>query len=260
MFETIARESKGSGGNPQWMSSHPDPGNRTVYINKEAALLTIGGKADETEFAPIKTVFAGLPAAQTMGQLAKRQGGGGSSDAAAGGEMAQQAVGTPGQPVPKPSAQYRSINGGGVFQAEVPSNWTSLASKSAIKVVPENGYGQLNGQTVFSHGIEFGVTRAGSRDLREATNAWLKAVAQSNPELRLAGDQRDLRISQRTALGTPLINPSPLGGQELIGVYTTFLADGSLFYFVTVVPESEAQAFREAFQRIGQSIRLTEAR
>jgi Zn-dependent protease with chaperone function len=26
MFETIAKESKGSGGTPQWMSSHPDPG------------------------------------------------------------------------------------------------------------------------------------------------------------------------------------------------------------------------------------------
>jgi predicted Zn-dependent protease len=31
MFETIAKESKSSGGGgPQWMSSHPDPGNRTV--------------------------------------------------------------------------------------------------------------------------------------------------------------------------------------------------------------------------------------
>ena len=29
MFETIARQSQGSGGNPQWLSSHPDPGNRT---------------------------------------------------------------------------------------------------------------------------------------------------------------------------------------------------------------------------------------
>src|SRR5262245_45771128 len=41
MFETIAKESGGSGGNPQWMSSHPDPGNRTVYINKEAEALAI---------------------------------------------------------------------------------------------------------------------------------------------------------------------------------------------------------------------------
>lgn len=253
MFETIERESKSSGSSgPQWMSSHPNPGNRTQYITKEASLLTVASAADDREFAPIRTAFASLPPAMSMADLAKRQSG-------SGGEVAES-VGTPGQPVPRPAAQYRTISGGGVFQADVPANWTTLASKSAIKVVPQNGYGQLNGQTIFSHGVEFGITRAGSRDLREATNAWLKAVAQNNPDLRLAGDQQALRISQRSAIGTPLVNPSPLGGQERIGVYTTFLADGSLFYYLTIVPENDVDAFREAFQRVGQSIRLTDVR
>jgi Zn-dependent protease with chaperone function len=253
MFETIERESKSSGSSgPQWMSSHPNPGNRTQYITKEASLLTVASAADDREFAPIRTAFASLPPAMSMADLAKRQSG-------SGGEVAES-VGTPGQPVPRPAAQYRTISGGGVFHADVPANWTTLASKSAIKVVPQNGYGQLNGQTIFSHGVEFGITRAGSRDLREATNAWLKAVAQNNPDLRLAGDQQALRISQRSAIGTPLVNPSPLGGQERIGVYTTFLADGSLFYYLTIVPENDVDAFREAFQRVGQSIRLTDVR
>src|SRR3954463_7855341 len=39
MFETIGRESQGAGATPQWMSSHPDPGNRSQYINKEAETL-----------------------------------------------------------------------------------------------------------------------------------------------------------------------------------------------------------------------------
>jgi hypothetical protein len=161
--------------------------------------------------------------------------------------------------VPRPSAQYRNLNGG-VFQATVPTDWTDLASQSAIKVVPQNGYGQLNGQTVFSHGVEFGVTKAGSRDLREATNAWLKAVAQGNPELRLDGTQQAIRMSQQEALATPLVNPSPLGGRERVVVYTTLLADGNLFYYLTVVPENDAQAFQEAFRRVGESIRLAARR
>src|SRR6188474_1014777 len=42
MFETIEQQSRSSGGGgPQWMSSHPNPGNRTQYINQEAALLTV---------------------------------------------------------------------------------------------------------------------------------------------------------------------------------------------------------------------------
>jgi hypothetical protein len=57
-----------------------------------------------------------------------------------------------------------------------------------------------------------------------------------------------------------LTNPSALGGQERIAVYTTFLAEGSLFYYLTIVQEKDADAFQETFQRIGESIRLTEVR
>jgi Zn-dependent protease with chaperone function len=253
MFETIAKESKGSGGTPQWMSSHPDPGNRTVYITKEAQSLQIAQAADQSEFAPIKTAFAGQPAAKSMGDLAKNKGG-------SGGGEGLQAVGTPGQPVPAPSAQFQNITGGKVFQASVPDNWTSLRSQSSIKVVPQNGYGELNGQTVFTHGIEFGVTKSASRDLREATKAWLQGVAQGNPELKVAGTQSNVTISQRAALATPLTNPSPLGGQERIVVYTTFLGEGTLFYYMTLAPEKDAQALEDTFQRVGASIRLSEAR
>jgi hypothetical protein len=264
MFETIAKES-GGGGNPQWLSSHPDPGNRSAYISKEATALTIATPADTSGFSSIKTSFAGLPPAKTMGELAKAKGGGGGGGG--GGEpesgntmQTAAAVGTPGQPVPRPSAQYREINGGKVLQVSVPSDWTTIPAKSTLKVIPQNGYGPLNGQTVFSHGIEFGITPASSRDLQEATKAWLNAVAQSNPDLKLAGQQQQIKISQRTAIATPLVNTSPLGGQEQVGVYTTFLADGSLFYYLTVVPEKDAAAFQETFQKIGQSIKLTEAR
>jgi Zn-dependent protease with chaperone function len=235
MFETIERESQNSGGSgPQWMSSHPNPGNRTQYINKEADSLTITTPADVSEFEPIEATFATLPPAKSSAELAK---GGGKS----GGE-APKLVGTPGQPVPAPSSQFRDLSGGKIFTASVPSNWTPVSANSSIKVVPENGYGQFNGQTIFSYGVEFGVVKASSRNLQEATNTWLT------------------RMSQRSALATPLVNSSPLGGSERIGLYTTFLADGNLFYYLTVAQEKDAQAFQEVFRRIGESIKLTEAR
>jgi len=256
MFETIAKEAGGSGGQPQWMSSHPDPGNRTVYINKEADALKIAPTPDVAQFAQVKTVFAALPPAKSMRDLERGNAAAGSG----GGAEPAASVGTPGQPVAPPSGQFRDISGGKIFQASVPANWTALPSKSSIKVVPQNGYGPMNGQSVFTHGVEFGIVKASSRDLAEATNAWLQAIAQTNPELKLAGSQQQIRVSQRSALATPLVNPSPLGGPERIGLYTTFLADGSLFYYLTIVPEKDAAAFQEAFRHIGESIRLTEVR
>jgi len=256
MFETIAAESKGSGGTPQWLNSHPDPGNRTAYITKEAEALTIASAADTSQFQPIKTTFKAMPPGKSTADVERAH----AANGAGGGGEAPASVGHPGQPVPRPSAQFRDISGGKVFQASVPDNWTSLASKSSIKVVPQNGYGELNGTTVWSHGVEFGVTRPSSRDLHEATKAWLQGIAQGNPELRLGGEQQSVRISQRSALATPLVNPSPLGGKEHIMVYTTFLSDGTLFYYLTVAPEKDAAAFEDVFRKIVDSIRLTEVR
>ena len=78
--------------------------------------------------------------------------------------------------------------------------------------------------------------------------------------LRQLGPATRAELAQRTALGTPLTNPSPLGGAERISVYTTILSNGSLFYFFTVAPETDAQVFQQTFTRIGQSIRLNDGR
>src|SRR5829696_8097722 len=131
MFETIEQQSRSSGGGgPQWMSSHPNPGNRTQYINQEAALLTVASAADVSEFESIKTAFASLPPAGATSDVGRAQG-------------PAKSVGTPGQPVPRPSSQYKNISGG-LFQAAVPSEWTSVQEgKSAIKIVPQNGYGSF---------------------------------------------------------------------------------------------------------------------
>src|SRR5262249_10196052 len=100
MFETIAAQAQdGGGGPPAWLSDHPDPGNRTQYINKEAAALTIASTADTSGFTPIKSSFASLPPAKSMGELAKAK------QQPQEGEPALT-VGTPGQPVPRPSAQF----------------------------------------------------------------------------------------------------------------------------------------------------------
>ena len=50
----------------------------------------------------------------------------------------------------------------------------------------------------------------GSRDLQQATKAFLNAFAQDNPELRVDGPEQALQLSQQSAIGTQLVNASPL--------------------------------------------------
>jgi len=250
MFETIAKRS--GGGAPQWLSSHPNPGNRTAYINQEAERLTISRRPDQSQFEPVRARFQEQPAPKSMAEVERKTPSAETPEA--------PSVGTPGRPVPTPSTRYRTVTGGNVFTANVPDNWQTLGTKAAIKVVPENGYGELNDQTVFTHGVEFGVVQASSTNLTEATRAFLNSVSRSNPDIRMSGEQQNTRISGRNALHVPLVNPSPLGGQERITMTTVFLAEGSLFYFLTVVPERDASAYSTAFRRVFESIRLTGAR
>ncbi len=255
MFETIQQQSQGGG--PQWLSSHPDPGNRSAYIAKEAAMLRVAHRDSQPpEFQRAQAAFARLPAATSMADLA-RSGRGNTG----GGDPSGAPVGRIGDPVPPPSPDFRTIQGGRLFDADVPANWQAVSSNNAVKYVPRNGYGAVEGgQTIFTHGVEFGVAPAASRQLIEATRTLLNAFARGNPDLRQRGETRDLRLSERSALGVSLVNRSQLGGSEYIDVYTTFLADGRLFYFATIVPERDAAQYSPVFERIGRSIRLRDVR
>jgi predicted Zn-dependent protease len=72
MFETIEKE--GGGRPPQWLSDHPNPGNRVGYINEEAFHLTIENPVGASRaFADIQAHLKTLPPAPTMEEIAKKQ-------------------------------------------------------------------------------------------------------------------------------------------------------------------------------------------
>ena len=257
MFETIERESKASGGSgPQWMSSHPNPGNRTVYITKEAEMLT-HRRCRRPERLPADQSRVRRDAAgEVDGRSRARQGRvGRRRQGRAIGRHARAAGAARRRRSTGPSAAAR------IFQADVPSNWTSrvVEQRDQGRAAERLRSAQRTDRVQPRRRVRHRARRSRATCRRRPTPG-CKAVGESNPELRLAGPQQAIRISQRSAIATPLVNPSPLGGQERIGLYTTFLADGSLFYYLTIVPENDAQAYQEAFQRIGESMRLTEVR
>jgi Zn-dependent protease with chaperone function len=251
MFETIERESKRGG--PQWLSSHPNPGNRSASIQREAQLVRAGSpRQDSRDFDRVRARLASMSPAPTAAEVAARAKSGGAIPAS---------VGRVGDPVPPPSTRYQNVRGGNLLTASVPENWQALSTNNSIKFVPRNGYGQVDGRTVFSHGVEMGVARASSRDLRQATSDLLESLARSNPQLRVTGSQQSTRLSQRRAITTPLTNRSEVTGRnEQVTLHTTFMADGNLFYYLTIAPSAEHETYRPAFTRVGQSIRLTESR
>jgi Zn-dependent protease with chaperone function len=261
MFETIEKQAKSRGG-PEWLSDHPNPGNRSQYIAAEARQLQVAPNASNgRDFPAVKQAFAGQPAPRSMGELAQRSGNGTASSGGSGSSTgAMASTGTPGQPVPPPSARTRTERGGSVFQVTVPDNWRTLSANSYIRYVPENAFGPMNGQNVLTHGVELGIARAASTDLLAATDTFIQGLMQGEQTVRRAGEARVVTLGGRRGLATPLVNRSPLGGDERLAVYTVQLADGNLFYVLTVVPERDEVAYAAAFESILRSIRLNDRR
>jgi Zn-dependent protease with chaperone function len=252
MFETIAKQ--GGGSPPQWLSSHPNPGNRTQYINAEAAKLKIGARPSTQGFQQVRSRLSSMPPARTMAELERSGGAGGGG----GGRTTGGSVGRIGEAVPPPSRQYRTAQGGQLFTVSVPSNWQAVSSETAVKFVPQNAYGEYQGQSTLTHGVELGVARAASRDLNQATQALIEGFVQGNAGMRIAARQEAFRLSGRNAIVTPLEGRSALGGVERVDVHTTLLANGDLFYVVTVAPEREFATYGPAFDRVVQSVRLSD--
>src|SRR5262245_16604249 len=134
MFETIQRQ--GGNGGPEWLSSHPNPGNRTQYITQEASQLRIGPRPSEQGFNQVRTRLAQMGPARTMADIERN---GGRSNG--GGGNSRDSVGTIGERVPVPSRQYRTVQGGQLFTVSIPSNWQAVTSNNSIKYVPINAYG-----------------------------------------------------------------------------------------------------------------------
>lgn len=251
MFETIAKQ--GGNGGPQWLSSHPNPGNRTQYINAEAAQLRVAARPNDSGFLQAKTRLAQMGPARTMADI-ERNGRNGNTNS--GGSTAS--VGRIGAPVPAPSRQYRTVQGGQLFTVSVPNNWVAVTSNNSIKYVPQNAFGDYNGQSTLTHGVELGVARASARNLQQATQTLIEGFVRSNDGMQIAGREEVFQLSGRQAIITPLEGRSALGGMERVEVHTTMLNNGDLFYLLTVVPEREIGTYGAAFDRVVRSVRLND--
>lgn len=249
MFETIQKQ--GGNGGPEWLSSHPNPGNRTQYINQEASQLRIGQRPSDQGFQQARSRLSQLGPARTMAEVER---GGGSS----GGGRSRESVGRIGEAVPAPSAQYRTLQGGQLFTVSVPSNWQPVTSNNSIKYVPMNAYGDYNGTATLTHGVELGVARASSRDLEQATQTLIDGFVRGNDGMRVAAPEQYSRLGGRQSIVTSLEGRSALGGVERVDVHTTMLRNGDLFYLLTVAPERERGSYGQAFDRVVRSVRLND--
>jgi len=251
MFKTIEEES--GPGVPQWLSDHPDPGNRSEAIMREAQLLRVQNPVRDTRaFEQIQARLSRMAPAPTTEEA--MQSGAGQSPSRSPDDRPE-----PGPPasVAPPSSRNTTYTEGDLFRVSVPSNWRELPGSNAVTFAPEGAYGTAGGQHVFTHGVQIGVARNETHDLRTATDEFIDSLARGNPNLSRPSGYGQTSIGGRRGLHTALANVSDATGQqERIDVFTILLRDGNLFYVLGVAPRERSSDYQKTFRGIVGSIRI----
>jgi hypothetical protein len=282
MFKLI--EQQGGSRGPQWLSDHPNPGNRYAYINEEASHLQVSPNPIKVtaEFRSIKERLSGFPRARSTAQISQAGGrrypdddrdsngrrdpsddNGSSSrrrrpDDDPGDSRDSRSNARLGRPEP-PSSDYRTYNEGGLFSVSVPVNWQELRNNDLVTFAPRGGFGRYNGSDAVTHGVQMGLVHSDARSLRDATDQFISSLTSSNKDLHKQGGYSNSRVDGLYAIETSLSNLEPATGRpETVVVYTTLTRAGNLFYAITVAPREEYPNYESTFQSVLRSVRISQ--
>ena len=172
MFKLIEAQGGGGGG---FLSDHPSPKDRYARINNEAQVLRVNNPiTDNSAFYRVQERLRGSRYASSG-----RRGGGNYPPAGnnypSGNDYPSSA---PRGRVESPSTRYRAYSEFGVLRVSIPDNWQELSEQGSVWFAPAGAYGTANGQTVYTHGMNFGAVQTSSRNLQQATNEFINSLEQ----------------------------------------------------------------------------------
>src|SRR5262245_45265888 len=229
MFETIEKEGGSRG--PEWLSSHPNPGNRQERIAQEARLVRASParRNQSAEFSQVQATLSRMPPARTMAEIASNNpnpnSGSGSrypDNARIGGDIAP------------PSNRYRVFEAD-FFRVSTPDNWRQFGDNRSVTFAPDGAFGNEEGESVFTHGAIVGIVDVSAGDLRNASDQYISGILQGNNYLATDGGYQRTRLGGHDALARRLSGTSRITNQrEFVDVYTTMLNSRQLFFVVQV--------------------------
>jgi hypothetical protein len=247
MFETI--EKQGGSGGPEWLSSHPNPGNRSARISEEARKLMVQGASrgsDSAAFQRARETLQKMPPAPTSQEIAR------SKQPETAGRYPDDA--SIRENVPRPSDRYRPFEAGQLFRISVPENWEEFRGDSSVTFAPDGAYGNLQGQPVFTHGAIVAVMDVSSSELRMISDQYIAGILQGNSYLKPEGNYTEERLGGHSALRRRLSGDSPVTQRkEIVDIHTTFTNRGRFFVIVQVVPGNERSQYQKAFNEMVKS-------
>jgi hypothetical protein len=258
-FEII--QSKYGAGGSQFMSDHPNPGNRTEYTDKEIDSFPPRAKYVKTspEFIAIHKEVESMRAYTakevSSGVWKKRS----PNQTVSGGVNEPASDLTPEKVDLNTSGDWKTVQGNG-FSISVPSNWQNYGNQMSQMLAPPGGVARSaeGGAGSVVYGLLTDVYRPpGKMSLDEALNAFLQTITSDNPGL-VPGEPGAIPAAGTTGRSVECSNAQANNGKgERDWLIAFQQSDGSLRYFVFVAPTPDFDRLRPTFTKILRSLKLS---
>ena len=255
-FEVI--QGKYGEGGSQFLSDHPNPGNRVGYVNDEIDTLPHRASYVKTSaaFTHIKKTVAAMHpyTAKQVASGAWKHGGGAGAATAPTAALARL---TAAQWTPQDN--WQTLQGDG-FTITYPGNWKGASSGDSALIAPPGGVGAQN---AVGYGMLSGRFQPPSQaqqpaDVTAETDALITQLRQQNSDMK-AGAVSDVIVNQVHGRSLEATNSGAAGGgTERDWLVTLPESAGALRYVVFVAPDADFEALRPTFERMLQTLKLTQ--
>ncbi len=259
-FQKLAQQ---GGSGVQFLSDHPNPGNRAENIRK--AIQRFPQKSyprnDSPEFVAMKRAADSMQA-YTAQQIAHHKGpwdlnSKGSSSTPAVSKM--ETIETVSYEQVRPSGSWSQFRQGGL-SFDYPANWELSKYQGGILVAPPAG---ISSNGAIAYGLSIHGTRAGSGNSREAARELATDIVKSNPGMKILGGPNPLRVNGVEAVSYDLVGNSPVrsrGGRETLRernwLVTMAREDGSNVALIFTAPDRDYAEMKQTFQTMLRSFRV----
>jgi len=272
-FEILNKQ---GGSPPQFLSDHPNPGNRSAAIEKEIRNWPHKSyQASSSDFQSANSIALKTKSysAQEIADGAKtgrwateniqsgavpesmKQSVSAASNPAAAGSP--EAIANVTLEQVKPSSDFTQASGNG-FSISYPSNWATASGQNSLTIAPKAGVGQ--------NAIAYGVVISGIQDpnansLDQAAQDLIQNLQQSNPGMRQNGSIRSTSANGIQGREVDLASASPIQQNgsplpERDRLVLVPVSNGNFLYLIFIAPERDFGALEPTFEKMQQSLRI----
>jgi len=270
-------EQQGGGGGPQFLSDHPNPGNRVASVDREIQNWPPKNYLGTSQTFANTKQLANSIATYTAQQIADgaKHGVWARQNASSGATPSDLPVGTStnnngasegaesgditnvSYKQVKPSGDFTRLQHN-AFNISYPSNWKTVGDQnSAVTIAPQAGVSHR----AIAYGVIVGGAQAQSASLDQAMRDLIQNLQQSNPGMQVLGNPEDIQVNRVRGRSVNLIGTSPVQQNGRALAERDWLValprpQGGLLYVVFIAPQNQFSRLNRTYKKMLNSLQL----